>query len=156
MIKNKKGLSIVVTTLIIVLLVLVAIGIIWVVIKNVIDEGAAQVDLTAKCLKIDVKAVSANCADPTACELTLNRGSGGEEIDGVKIVFYDGTIGGPVLATTGNLEVLGTLRFDEANANAIDSGFVLPTIPDKVKISAYFTDESGNEQICSQATTFNF
>ena len=39
MFSNKKGLSTVVTTLIIILLVLVAIGIVWVVIRGVIESG---------------------------------------------------------------------------------------------------------------------
>ena len=39
----KRGLSKVVTTLIVILLVLVAIGIVWVVVKDVITEGSEEV-----------------------------------------------------------------------------------------------------------------
>ena len=42
---NKKGMSDVVTTLIIILLVIAAIGIIWVVVKPFISGGAQQFDV---------------------------------------------------------------------------------------------------------------
>ena len=43
--ESKKGLSAVVTTLIIILLVLVAVGIIWVVVQNIVTEGAESISL---------------------------------------------------------------------------------------------------------------
>jgi flagellin-like protein len=49
---EKKGLSAVVTTLIIILLVLVAVGIIWVVVRNVVEEGGSTIDLSVKCLDV--------------------------------------------------------------------------------------------------------
>ena len=55
---NKKGLSTVVTTLIVILLVLVAIAIIWVVIRNVIESGAGQIDVRSTCLGIDLKIIN--------------------------------------------------------------------------------------------------
>ena len=148
MIKRKQGLSAIVTTLIIVLLALVAVGIIWVVISNLIDEGVTQVDLSSKCLKIDVKAVSVDCANPALCDVTLTRGAGGEAIAGVKIVFYEGTTGGSVTTETGNIEILGT-----SSITGVASGL---TAPDSVKVSPYFIDDSGNEEICPQQAEFNF
>src|SRR3989344_5947807 len=52
---KKRGLSGVVTTLIIVLLVLVAVGIIWAVVKNVVQRGAEQVDLGQFTLDLQIK-----------------------------------------------------------------------------------------------------
>ena len=154
MIKRKQGLSAVVTTLIIVLLALVAVGLVWIVIQNVINEGVSQIDLSAKCLKLDIKAVSANCANPALCDLTITRNSGGENIAGIKIVFYDKTMGGNIISSSGNLEILETKTF--SGATAINSGFVLPTIPNNVKISPYFLDDADNEEICPQQALFNF
>lgn len=149
MIKRKQGLSAIVTTLIIVLLALVAVGIIWVVISNVIDEGVTQVDLSSKCLKLDIKAVSASCVSNTDCSVTITRGAGGEDIAGVKIVFYDGTTGGDVITSTGTLDVLATRSISNVDP-------VLPVIPNSVKVSPYFIDDSGNTEICPQQATFNF
>ena len=55
---DKRGLDAVVTTLIIILLVLVAVGIIWVVVRNVVQQGSEQIDISSKCLSVDVQAVS--------------------------------------------------------------------------------------------------
>ena len=55
---NKKGLDAIVTTIIIILLALVAIGIIWAVLRNVVQQGADQVDNNAKCISVDLEAVS--------------------------------------------------------------------------------------------------
>lgn len=47
MIKQKKGISGVITMLIIVALALVAVGAVWYVIQNILDKGTAEVDKTA-------------------------------------------------------------------------------------------------------------
>jgi len=51
---HKKGLSTIVATLVIILLVLVAVGIVWVVVRNVIERGTNQVDINAKCIGAEV------------------------------------------------------------------------------------------------------
>ena len=47
MYKNKLGISHVITMLIIIALVLVAIGGVWVVVQNVLDQGESQVEKSA-------------------------------------------------------------------------------------------------------------
>jgi flagellin-like protein len=42
---DKRGISPVITTLIIILLALVAIGIVWIVIKNIVSEGTEGISL---------------------------------------------------------------------------------------------------------------
>src|SRR3990167_792910 len=54
---DKRGLDAVVTTLLIILLVLVAVGIIWVVVRNVVQQGSEQIDINARCLSVDLQAV---------------------------------------------------------------------------------------------------
>jgi len=54
--KNTKGLSTVVTTLIIILLVLVAIGIIWGVVNNLLGKSSGTIEISTKCLDVNVKA----------------------------------------------------------------------------------------------------
>jgi len=53
---NKKGLSTIVATLLIILLTLVAVGIIWVVIRGVVRDSTDQVDIDSKCLAASVEA----------------------------------------------------------------------------------------------------
>ncbi len=52
---NKRGLSAVITTLLIVLLVLVAIGVVWGVIRNIIRAGSKEVSLGGLTLDLDIK-----------------------------------------------------------------------------------------------------
>ncbi len=57
---NKRGLSGVVTSLILILLVLVAVGIVWVVVKNIISEGSEQVSLGMFTVDLEIKNVKVN------------------------------------------------------------------------------------------------
>ncbi len=59
--KKTKGLSTIVATLIIILLVLVAVGIIWVVVRNVIEGGAQQIQGSNDCLAVEVKPTKVLC-----------------------------------------------------------------------------------------------
>ena len=54
---SKQGLSDVVTTLIIILISLVAIGLVWVVVQNVLQEGSEQVGLGEFTLDLQIKSV---------------------------------------------------------------------------------------------------
>lgn len=145
--ENKKGLSAVVTTLIIILLVLVAVGIVWVVVRNVVDTGAEQIEISSQCLAIDVQAVSVNETAPGNYSITLRRSAGGNDIGGLKVVLFNSTLNSGVLdfgATPDQGEtVTQTVAAGVANA-------------DELEYTVYFVDDSGNEQLCSQTGTFEF
>jgi len=152
MIKNsdKKGLSTVVTTLIIILLVFVAIGIVWVVVRNVVEQGAGQIDIGAKCIGSSVAAtsVTGNCTTSDPCDVVLKRDTGDDEIGGVKLVFYEGQTGGSAIDVSGNIATLSTTPVTN-----IDSGL---TNPDKVEVTVYFFDDSNNERLCTTSSSFIF
>lgn len=152
MIENKKGLSTVVTTLIIILLVLVAIGIVWIVVRAFIETGVQTVDLTAKCLQIDLKATAVSLVSGTEnYDVTLRRGSGGSVFNGVKFLFLDSTgATGPssVIDSLGNIEELATIT------KTIDGEF---DTADTVEVTPYFIDSSGNQHYCGgQTDSFTF
>ena len=148
---DNRGLSDVVTTLLIVLLVLVAIGIIWVVVRNVVQQGSEQIDVSSRCIAVDLKAVSVveNATNPGIYAVTLKRNAGGDEIGGVKISLFNATENSGVLefgAAPGELDtVTQTVNTggNVTNANRLD-------------YTAYFVDASGNEKLCSQTGTLNF
>jgi len=142
--KNKKGLSLVVTSLIIILLVLVAIGIIWVVVKNLIDTGVEQIDYSTKCLDVDVKATAVVNTTLTNYSVTLTRTGSGEEIAGIKIVFFNASDDtSTVIDVAGNIEPLATIT-ESVEGEIINAN--------KVEVTAYFEDASGNEKYCSPAS----
>ena len=148
MLNNKKGLSAVITTLIIILLVLVAVGILWVIIRGIVEEGAIDIEYKLKCMDVNVRATIVDCSDPTACDITLTRGAGGDAIDGVRIVFYEGALGGNVVNVPGDIGVLGTIQVTGEVSGLAN--------PDSVEVSVYFIDDSGHEQLCAQPNPFNF
>ena len=59
--KNKRGLSAIVATLLIILLTLVAVGIIWFAVRNIVQGGADQIEASAKCTAVDISATDASC-----------------------------------------------------------------------------------------------
>ena len=145
---QKKGLSAVVTTLLIILLVLVAVGIIWVVVRNVVQEGAEQIDVSARCTAVDLRAVGVVETSAGVYDITLQRRAGGDDIAGVKIV---------ILADTASSGVLPDLFLDmEALDTVTETGVAGPAGATSVEFTPYFLDSSGNELLCSQIGEFNF
>ena len=157
--ENKRGLSDVITTLIIILLVLVAVGIIWVVVRNVVQSGSEQIEITTRCVAVDLRAVSVTSVEGQAGNytVTLQRRAGGDTIDGVRLVFLNATEASEVLYFGG-----GDLEFSQlqtltrsVNTDTGEEGSYSLLDATRMEYTAYFKDASGNEQYCT-TTTFNF
>jgi len=154
---NKKGLSTIVATLLIILLTLVAVGIIWVVVRNVVKGGTEQVDIDAKCLHAGVVANAVNLVtlyedENRTYTVTLTReGTGSDELGGVRIVFKN------ALATQSQVfDVPGNIRALETITTNLDDANVTITDPASVTVYSYFLDASGNPKICSTSNTKTF
>ena len=146
--ENKRGLSAIVATLIIILLVLVAVGIIWVVVRNVIQEGTEQVDISTKCIAVDVRAVSVApvVGSPESYFVTLRRLAGGEVIGGGKISLFNDTANSGVL----NFQALSELGTE---TETVAAGI---TNASRLEYTVYFIDTSGNERLCPQTNSYSF
>jgi len=144
---NKKAMSAIVTTVIMVALALIAIGVVWVVINNLVSKGAEDVSLNSKCLDVSMVVSSVNCTDPAACEIGLSRNAGGEAIAGVKMVFYNATGSSSAIDSSGNIVAL------ETSIRTVDSTL---TSPNKVDVTVYFEDGAGNAQLCPGVITKSF
>jgi len=156
MIGDKRGLSTIVVTLIIVLLSLVAVGVVWVVVRNLITTGSNNVDISSKCLGVDVEITKVNCSGTTTsiCDVQLSRtGTGTDAIAGVKLVFKNKASGVSSNLTTldGNIEPLVGLK-----KTGIDTNVDIAEAIDTIEATAFFEDSSGNEQICTQTNSFSF
>ena len=146
-IQNKKGLSAIITTLLVVMLVLVAVGIVWAVVRNVVTRGVESVELGAKCLNLDIRATAVNCNIPAACNITLVRaGTEPDAITGVKLVFRDSTSS----TSSAVIDVIGDVP--ALVGKSITNRDSTLTLPDSLEVTPYFTDASGNDQLCSTAT----
>ena len=85
---RKKGLSAVITTLVIILLVLFTSGIVWTVIKNLVTEGSERISLGGFALDLDIKSVRVEGDD---LAIGVRRNPGQADIIGIKFVFENGT-----------------------------------------------------------------
>jgi flagellin-like protein len=147
MISYKKGLSEVVTTLIIVLLVLVAIGIVWVVVNNLLQGGSEVVEINNKCMKLDIRVSAAKCTDGD-CIVTYKRhDTEGDAIAVIKIILSNGATSQDAVNVSGDITALAL------NTETIAE--ILTPDPNKVEIVAYFVDSAGNEQLCPTPTQFD-
>jgi len=151
--ENKQGMSAVVTTLIIILLVIVALGIIWVVVKNVIQGGVEQVEWADKCRAIEITAVKINETVEGSYDVTLKRTGAGEDvIAGVKLVFSDGTEYSDVVEFDIAIEKLQT-KITTGIVALIDSVATNNvTNADELQITPYFIDDLGEEHLCETRT----
>ncbi len=81
---NKKGISAVVATILIVLLSVVAVTIVWAVLKPAITKTASRV--STSCIEVDLSIDEADCSAGTV-KVTLNAG----EINNLKFIFINDT-----------------------------------------------------------------
>jgi len=86
---NKRGMSLVVTTLIIILLAIVAVGIVWVVVKNIISKGKEDISLTGLTLDLEILKASVD-EDTRTLSVTVKRKSGEGDLIGINFVISDG------------------------------------------------------------------
>ncbi len=144
MIVNKRGLSTIIVALLLIVLSLAAVGIVWVVVQNLIEGGAGDVDLSSKCLKVDVALTKTDCNSGTNgddCEITVMRKDNGENIDGIKLILANETATtNYIYDAAGNIASLEAKTFSVAETGI--SGI------NNVDIVPYFKDEVGNEQLC--------
>src|SRR4030042_1922161 len=154
---NNKGLSTIVATLLIILLTLVAVGIIWIVIRNVVQGGTNQVDLNSKCLATEIVATQVTNTSDDAFNVTLNVKSADDKspVGGVMLVFTDPTesTSYPVPIESTGANTLTALKTVTVTADLSSSGLVNPN---KVSDVTYFLDDSNNKQLCNTASAFNF
>lgn len=147
--KNKKGLSDIVTTLIIILLVLVAIGVIWAVVSNLLDNSTNKISQANKCLDIDVRATRV-VETSTGYNITLQRSSTGEGQVGAKIQILSATDVSEVI-NFGEGVMLNPL---DIMTKEVETDLAGATT---VRVTPFFLDEDTNkETLCPATTEFNF
>ncbi len=141
MITNRKGLSAVVGTILIILLVIVAVGIIWAVASGLFKGGGEQMTLGTKCTAVDIDVVASCNATTGNCTVTLNRGAGGEDFAGVKLVFSNDTSSN-IVTKTDNIGALLMKQYTDEDTGIENAS--------KLEVTVYFEDEAGAEQFCPQ------
>ena len=159
--ENNKGLSTIVATLIIILLVLVATGIIWVVIRGVINDASSGVASEAMCLESQVVATKVTRVSfgvvPNGLNVysvTMSREGGNDALGGVNLVFTDnlGT-SNFVQDVPGNVPRLG-LKSSTVSIPVNATG--LTQNATKVTVVVYFTNADGTAYLCQAQNSLQF
>ncbi|MBS3070970.1 hypothetical protein J4407_01570 [Candidatus Pacearchaeota archaeon] len=143
-ISEKKGLSGIVVTLILIVIVMSATLLIWFVVRDILGEGTENINVGAKCLDVNIEVAQLTCTGVSSdvCTVSLTRNAGGDNIGGVKVVFSNETATKTyVHDAPGNIAPLET-----KTVSAIATGI---KNADKAEPVVYFLDASGNEQLCS-------
>ena len=158
MLNNKKGLSTIIVTVILIGLTIVAVGIVWVVVNNTLKRGAESTDISSKCLDIQVGPTAVSCSGGTAtlagtCTVQLSRtGTNADVIAGVKVVAINSTGTRSIVKDS-----TGDLSIAEGRTVSVDTpiGMVSASI-NKIESTVYFTDTAGRTQHCPQPNVFTF
>ncbi len=141
---DKRGISDIVTTVLLVLLAIAAVGIIWVVIQNFINTGTSGVGSASVCLQNNFEVVSAinGSSSPSSGITTVNVtvksiGPGQDTID--KLAFYYTTAGqtSKVDVPSSNIvPSIGETKFYVVTTDPLIRGKLKPG--DSVKVAAVF------------------
>ena len=147
MINNKKGLSAVIVTLLLVMLSIVLVGIVFVVVNNVVGRGTSQAQTGFDCLSSSISVTAATCNQAgTNCNVTVKRGQGSDAIGGVTLVFYNAQDESGVNNTAGNIQTPASKRITNINASIANIT--------KIDAAVYFLDNSGKVSTCSGTTEY--
>ncbi len=84
MLKSKKGISAVVATILIILIVVVAVGILWTALRPTIEEGSEQAGTTTSCMYLRLEIEKINVTDD---EIIVYRDTGRADLSDVKILI---------------------------------------------------------------------
>ena len=136
--------------------IMVVIGIVWVVVRNVTVLGGGDLDIHTKCDNVDVTATKVTCVNGTTnkiCDVTFTRtGTETDAIGGVKLLFKNSIIGIiSLIDVPGNI-----LPQTEKKITGQDSGLANAEGVDTLDVVVYFKDASENEQLCAQINTKYF
>jgi flagellin-like protein len=125
MLKNKRGLSGIVVAIILIALVLVAAGILWVVIGNLLDSGSKDISGTEKCLGLIIDPTELTC-DTTECIIRLDRTSIStrEPVDKVYITFRSDSQDGNEIPYDQNIVSFKEITYDNSTEMGINSSEV--------------------------------
>ncbi len=137
MLRGKKGISAVVTTILVVLLSVLAVVIVWQILKPSLVETTSRI--STSCIDVDLSLDEADCTNGSEkVKVTLNSG----KISKLKVVFYDEE--GDSIGDAQEIEdvpgELGTKTYTSADLNF--------TRAKSVNIAAVIESETGEEITC--------
>ncbi|MFH1425486.1 MAG: archaellin/type IV pilin N-terminal domain-containing protein [archaeon] len=131
---NKRGLSNVVATVLIVLLALAAVMIVWSFIKPTIEDAGTTVNLRQKCINAEVRPVECTVGDPSVAKVELRNG---DSVVAILAVLEKADKTQVSARTSGVLTKFAATLVD-----------LTPVAGDVLKVAAIVGDDAGNEETC--------
>ena len=156
MLNNKRGMSDVVMTVIMIGLVLIAVGVVWVAVQGILTKNTANIDVGQKCLGLGFEITGMGCnMDENKCfvEITRSAGSAGEGGEGVGLTFTQLTTTSEELYEPGNIAV--SKRIEKILPLDIDGVTpIFSAVPTKVDARFYFNKDNGEKYFCPTTATY--
>lgn len=152
---NKRGLSNIVATVLIVLLALAAVAIVWQFLRPTFDRAASQTSLRMQCSLVNFEVTQCSVIDPTGTHAStsvtyvLNSISDEVKLQDVVVVVEDSS---GVTATNDNGAAPEVAAASQV-ASVDTSSLAVPSdvAPYKAKVAARLTDGT-NDEVCFEST----
>jgi len=144
--KNNKGISSIIATLILLLLTIVLVGIVWAVVSGIVNTTSQGATAGAQCVHSAIDITSATCkASIGDCNVTVQRTLGTDTIGGVRLVFSN------VAGSSNFTDVNGTLQALVPLRTTVNTGVANVS---KIVAAIYYLDVAGNPGSPCPPTTF--
>jgi len=147
---NKRGLSAVIVTLLLVMLSIVLVGVVFVVVQNVVKTGTTQAQQGFTCTSNGVEVTYATCNYVgTSCNVTVKRTQGSDTMGGVTLAFSNaaGDAGS-------NITMVNIIAPTQSRLNNVT---VIPAVSNITTIQAsidFVDNQSGKISSCPGQTSF--
>lgn len=144
--ESKRGLSEVVSTVMIIALVLVIMGIVWVVVQNLVSNSQEDIEIGLSKVNLEIDP-SATLIEGGTLFVKVNRGVGKGNLTGIQFIFFDG-IDEQVIKEETEISELGGKRFP----------FTFDSLDEvkRISIAPVFKTSSGKEVIGRIQDTYEF
>ncbi|MCW8965973.1 MAG: hypothetical protein OQK82_04690 [Candidatus Pacearchaeota archaeon] len=130
---KRRGMSQIITTVIMIGIVLVAVGVVWVVVQNIIGEGLQDVSLGSLRINLNIESVKDTA---NGIDVKVKRNSGEADLVGLNFIVSDGK-DTEVFEVETNMKELATQTF------SLDyDGFV-----ESVEVAPVLVNEEGREKV---------
>lgn len=149
---NKRGLSGVITTILIIALCIVFIIAVFAVVNTFLKKGAGQISLSKLTVDVKIKSASINYTTNLA-SVRVKRNIGPGEMVGLKFIFYDNRNSDVIERRVTNFNELAERTFD-INLSLEGPDLVIRKVY-KVSIAPIIKLESGEESIGNIADTYS-
>ena len=143
---NKKGLSDVISTVLIILLVLAAVGIIGSIVLKQIKGAGSKIETSLGCGDVELTPVKCSVAAGKIPTVLLSRGNDNVTMTGINLIFEDS-------ASVTEIKLVPANELPEALATSSHTTTALVRDPAKVTVAATIRSSDGKDNKCPASTT---